>query len=87
MRIFAKLSSGNCYVIPCNELRRSSIADLKKNIISLHDKPVEEAGHRLVLAGSGAVLRDSDLVEDVLQDGDVLQLTQGEYPFYIQLNN
>ncbi len=80
MRIFAKvLTDGKespSYVIPCKELS-STIADLKQSIRERQsEKGINSSDLKLTLAGSEAVLFDSDLVQDVLQDGDVVQLSK-----------
>ncbi|XP_064399955.1 histidine ammonia-lyase-like [Halichondria panicea] len=86
MRIFAKLlidgKETPSYVIPC-KLLSSTVADLKQSILDRQsEKSQSEKRHdsselKLTLAGSEAVLSDQDLVQDVLQDGDVVQLRAG----------
>ncbi len=85
MRIFAKLlidgKETPSYVIPC-KLLSSTVADLKQSILdrqsekSQSEKKHDSSELKLTLAGSEAVLSDQDLVQDVLQDGDVVQLSK-----------
>lgn len=80
MRIFAKVlrdgKESPSYVIPCKELN-STIADLKQSILERQsEKDSNSSELKLTLAGSEAVLSDQDLVQDVLQDGDVVQLSK-----------
>ncbi len=80
MRIFAKVlrdgKESPSYVIPCKELS-STIADLKQSILERQsEKGPNSSELKLTLAGSEAILSDKDLVKDVLQDGDMVQLSK-----------
>lgn len=83
MRVFAKLKIGGnesaTYVIPCKNLR-GTIQDLKKDILTrqsdTHIESQDPSLYNLSLAGSGAVLYGQDIVEDVIQDGDVVLLSK-----------
>lgn len=80
MRIFAKLlidgKETPSYVIPC-KLLSSTVADLKQSILDRQSEKKHDSSElKLTLAGSEAVLSDQDLVQDVLQDGDVVQLSK-----------
>ena len=81
MRIFAKTVIGGkesaSYVIPCKELS-STIGELKKSILTRRPETTvnDLSQYKLCLAGCEAILSDQDLVQDVLQDGDVVLLSK-----------
>ena len=89
MRVFAKLNIGGnesaSYVIPCKNLR-GTVQDLKKGILlrqsgDTHIKSQDPSLYNLSLAGSGAVLYGQDIIEDVIQDGDVVLLSKNSTKF------
>lgn len=94
MRVFVKLNvSGkdSCfYVIPCKNLR-GSVASLKEDILSrradINTEGRDASLYRLALAGSGAILSDKDIIEEVVRDGDVLQLCEHQIlTYYLSLS-
>lgn len=77
MRIFVQ-NGGKSYVIPCKDASRTSVAALKREVISrcVEGKPEDESKYSLVLESSLAVLCERDAVQDVLQDGDFVSLRE-----------
>ena len=69
-------NGGQKYVIPCKD-STATVAALKRDVlVRCLNRPEEEARYNLVLLSNGAVLRDCDLVQDVLHDGDFIVLRE-----------
>lgn len=74
MRIFVKRAGKDSQVIPCKDAT-VLVEKLKETVVKRLCGSEEYAeGYRLVLAGTGSVVAEKDVVEDVLQDGDCLLL-------------
>ena len=94
MRIFVKVwiagSDAQSYVIPCKEpadsvglLKRAALERwAESNALKSGGASEQNADEfQLTLSGNGAVLSDKDAIQDVLQDGEFVNLCkQTTYP-------